>query len=258
MAPEHTDEKQPDTAPPGSPTEAPEPPGYPLELLTSWDETPTLRGLRLRVPRALGSGYRVPGQYLELSHPRHGRGYFALAAAPPDPHDPETVLELLVRRGSPLPDALAELAPGPTAVRAAAVLGSGFPIDDGTHPLLLVASGSGIAPLRAVLQQRTREGGSLRHVALYYGERSEADLAYRGEIEALRERGLQLELVLSRPAAQWSGATGRVQSRLFGSPPPWLGPSTVALLCGQPEMITETSTRLAERGVPASRIRVNY
>lgn len=233
--------------------------GHALDLLAAWDETPTLRGLRLRAPLTLAQSYRVPGQYLEVHHPQHGRGYFALAAAPADPepgaHD--GVLELLVRRGSALPNALAELPTGATELRASAVLGAGFPAELMTRDLLLVATGSGIAPLRAVLQQRAR-GGDLHRVALYFGERSEADLAYRPELERLAQSGLQLELVLSRPPASWQGPTGRVQTRLLASPPSWLGSQTVAFLCGQPTMIADTAAMLTTAGLPSSQIRVNY
>lgn len=235
--------------------------GHALEVLTAWDETPTLRGLRLRVPPHLLKGYRVPGQYLEVSHPLHGRGYFALAAAPPiagEQAGPEPELELLVRRSSPLSEALAALTPGPTELRATGVLGPGFPIDTTTRELILVASGSGIAPLRAVLQQRLRGPQGLRHVALYFGERSEEDLAYRRELEPLRAHGLQLELVLSRPSPGWRGPAGRVQAHLAAAPPPWLGPTTLALLCGQPEMIADATAVLAGRGVPIAQIRLNY
>jgi len=258
---------------------------FPLRVRAAWDETPTLRGLRLHGPRELLQQYHTPGQYLELVHDEAGSGYFAIAAAPtgasPAAADPPRELELLVRRGPGLAGVLAELQPeegasatllaagpaGPVAAQSAQALrtqgirGAGFALAaQAGRDLLLVAAGSGIAPLRAVLQLllRQRERQRFGEVALYYGERTESDFAYRGELEALRAAGVAVELVLSRPPAGWRGGVGYVQDHLRTLPPPWLGPSTVALLCGQSGMISEVTALLTAHQVPPSQILMNY
>lgn len=267
--------------------------GFPLKVRAAWDETPTLRGLRLHGPVELLQQYRTPGQYLELVHTEAGSGYFALAAAPGPAESssatvPHAELELLVRRGPGLAGVLAALQPAEEThalppeppheppprlaghqsardvprllpLRTPGVRGAGFALTElEGRDLLLVAAGSGIAPLRAVLQflrwQRPRFG----QVALYYGERTESDIAYRRELEALRDAAVTVELVLSRPLAGWHGGIGYVQTHLRAAPPPWLGPSTVALLCGQSGMVSEVTALLIQHHVPASQILMNY
>lgn len=312
---------------------------FPLKVRAAWDETPTLRGLRLHGPRELLQQYHTPGQYLELLHDEAGSGYFAIAAAPPAGGNPAAAedlreLELLVRRGPGLAGVLAGLQPeadggailaaaagsasaadtfgaadasgsvgtsgmassvgafvatsaagtfgstntaGASAVASSAgsagapaaesaqglrtqgIRGAGFALAAQVgRDLLLVAAGSGIAPLRAVLQLLRRQRQRFGHVALYYGERTESDFAYRRELEALRAAGVAVELVLSRPPTGWQGGVGYVQDQLRTLPPPWLGPETVALLCGQSGMISEVTALLTAHRVPPSQILMNY
>lgn len=257
---------------------------FPLKVRAAWDETPTLRGLRLHGPRELVQQYHTPGQYLELVHGEAGSGYFAIATAPPataspaipaDPHE----LELLVRRGPGLAGVLAGLQPDDTTAAASlttpaaaapaaaaspalhtqGVRGRGFALAaQGGRDLLLVAAGSGIAPLRAVLQLLRQQRQRFGEVALYYGERTESDFAYRRELEALRAAAVAVELVLSRPPTGWRGGVGYVQDHLRALPPPWLGPGTVALLCGQSAMVNEVTSLLVAHHVPPTQILMNY
>lgn len=275
--------------------------GFPLKVQAAWDETPTLRGLRLHGPAELLQQYQTPGQYLELVHAEAGSGFFALAAAPRSaqlPAGPHTELELLVRHGPGLAGVLAALQPAADAAAATSaaeasadasadaatdrlpslskaavgtgappllplqtpgVRGRGFALSKlAGRDLLLVAAGSGIAPLRAVLQLLRSSRSQFGQVALYYGERTESDLAYRRELTALRDAAVTVELVLSRPPADWSGGRGYVQTELARQPPPWLGPGTVALLCGQSAMISEVTALLRQHHVPPSQILMNY
>ena len=260
---------------------------FPLQVHAAWDETPTLRGLRLRGPAELLQQYRTPGQYLELVHADAGSGFFALAAAPRGAEGPAAAplseLELLIRHGPGLAGVLAALQPAERAhetydspppaappvaaetappillLRTPGVRGRGFALSQlFGRDLLLVAAGSGIAPLRAVLQLLHSQRQQFGRVALYYGERTESDLAYRRELEGLREAGVDVEPVLSRPPPGWTAGSGYVQHYLKRRPPPWLGPSTVALLCGQSAMVSEVTALLRHHNVPPSQILMNY
>lgn len=258
---------------------------FPLRVYAAWNETPTLRGLRLGGPAELLRQYQTPGQYLELIHSEAGSAYFALAAAPasatPD-RLPTGELELLVRRGPGLAGVLAGLlperaaaghdhaagavdgAPGAASrsfspLRTPGVRGAGFALaGQAGRDLLLVAAGSGIAPLRAALQLLLLQRQRFGRIALYYGERIAADLAYQSELAMLRAADVAVELVLTRPPAGWSGGVGYVQTHLRAGPPAWLGPNTAALLCGQPAMISEVTALLTGHRVPPSQILLNY
>lgn len=77
---------------------------------------------------------------------------------------------------------------------------------------IFVATGTGIAPIRAMLQDpRLWESG--REFTLIFGARHEHGLLYREEFEELarRQRNFRFWPVLSRPPEGWQGRTGHVQ-----------------------------------------------
>jgi ferredoxin-NADP reductase len=74
-------------------------------------------------------------------------------------------------------------------------------------PLLLVAGGSGIVPLMAMLRNRAAVG-STAPTRLLYSSRSDADIIYRNELERLDEADQMLEVVHTLTRAQPPGWTG--------------------------------------------------
>src|SRR5207237_6168819 len=83
-------------------------------------------------------------------------------------------------------------------------------------PLLLVAGGSGIVPLMAMIRHRASAGDATA-TRLVYSSRTLEDVIYREEIEELTRRGDGLEafLTLTREEpARWSGYTRRVDGAL--------------------------------------------
>lgn len=115
-------------------------------------------------------------------------------------------------------------------------------------PLLMVAAGSGLAPLLAMLRQAAEEGVS-RAVTVLFGARREEDLFVRAELDALGRdwAGLfRFVPVLSQPGPGWHGACGRVTDHL----PALLEPGAHAYLCGPPAMVDAVATRLADLGLP--------
>jgi NAD(P)H-flavin reductase/ferredoxin len=121
-------------------------------------------------------------------------------------------------------------------------------------PLLLVAGGSGLAPILAILQEAL-SAGVARSVTLLFGAREERDLYALEEIEAIaREwRGsFRFVPVLSAAAddAGWAGERGLVTEKIPGL----LEPGSHALLCGPPAMIDGAIALLRDQGVPRQRI----
>lgn len=83
---------------------------------------------------------------------------------------------------------------------------------------LFVGTGTGVGPLRAMIQSEleasdAQDGPAL---TLLFGCRSEADILYRAEFEALARTHprFSFEPTLSRPEAGWSGRRGYVQTHL--------------------------------------------
>ncbi|TAL87723.1 MAG: ferredoxin--NADP reductase [Rhodanobacter sp.] len=129
-----------------------------------------------------------------------------------------------------------------------------------THPrYLLLATGTGVTPYRAMLPQLERLlAADNREVVLLYGARQEAELLYGEEFEAFAQRhpGFIFHGCLSRqPRAQPrpTDRSGHVQDVLAE-----LGPSAerdIAYLCGNPNMVDAAFAALKEAGLPVSQIR---
>jgi ferredoxin-NADP reductase len=136
---------------------------------------------------------------------------------------------------------------------------------------ILVATGTGIAPLRGFTQWLFPESGEDRSggkdIWLVYGTRHESELYYRQEFEALARRWPNFHYLptLSRPSANWKGLTGYTQEHVariveeraaklgVTLPLPAVDPTTPAselqfdlytYICGLKEMVTAVREKL--------------
>lgn len=121
-------------------------------------------------------------------------------------------------------------------------------------PLLLVAGGSGLAPILALLQQALAEGVS-RPVTLLFGARQQRDLYALDELSAIAAQwrgAFRFIPVLSEAAADsdWQGARGLVTEHL----PAALEAGAHAYLCGPPAMIDSAVALLRGQGVSGEQI----
>ena len=124
----------------------------------------------------------------------------------------------------------------------------------GDAPLLLVAGGSGLAPILAILQEAL-SAGVTRSVTLLFGAREARDLYALEEIESIARQwhgAFRFVPVLSAAAddASWTGERGLVTEKIPGL----LEPGSHALLCGPPAMIDGAIALLREQGVARQRI----
>jgi ferredoxin-NADP reductase len=121
-------------------------------------------------------------------------------------------------------------------------------------PLQLIAGGSGIVPLRAMLAHRAAVSSSVP-ARLLYSARTFQDVIYRDELGQATE-GVRFDLALTRAwPSDWSGLTGRVDSdtvrRLaFGvSERPWV------YICGPTGFVEKVSASMVKDGHPPERIK---
>lgn len=179
--------------------------------------------------------------------------YFAFASAPEDEE-----LEFLVKRaGGDNGQTFYDLESGDT-VELTGIVGHGFPLD--AHrgkDLILIAMGTGVAPLRSTLRHALRRPDDFGQIIVLYGARTPDDFCYRDETATWQAAGVELRQVVSKPDGyEWAGSTGYVQSLLDHVLPDLTEP--IALVCGSPEMITHTRDRLQEMGLPPEAILTNY
>jgi ferredoxin-NADP reductase len=158
-------------------------------------------------------------------------------------------LELLVQidDADPANPHLERLIPG-TPVDVDGPLGTfGLPAD-GESDVLLVAGGTGIAPLRSMLWDAI-EHRPLQKIALIYSVRSVDEIAYEQELSELAASGrLDLRLTITREGPEsWLGPRGRIDAALIQSVVHRA--ETRCVLCGPAGMIADVTTLLVARGI---------
>ncbi|WP_369183556.1 globin domain-containing protein [Streptomyces sp. Y1] len=120
--------------------------------------------------------------------------------------------------------------------------------------LLCLAGGTGIAPIRALVEEAVEYGGRGRSVEVFYGARGAAELY---ELDGLRELAARHPWLAVRPVLSGSGpAEGVLTGELpevVGRFGPWTGRE--AVLSGPPAMVRRGVGVLLRAGVPAERIR---
>jgi alkene monooxygenase reductase len=211
--------------------------------------TDDIRLLRLRPSEPAGLRFAA-GQYVEVEVPGSGgrddRCYSI--ANPPGEHGR---IDLIIKRvpGGRFSARLdGGLRPG-DRLRVRGPMGQ-FTLRLSHRPMVMVATGSGIAPIRSMLHHLAARANQ-RLVTFFYGARTEHDLPLLAEMRGLeREHGwFRFVPVLSRPGSSgsaWSGATGRVTAALGRHLPSCRGHE--AYLCGSPPMVDAATQALLAAG----------
>jgi len=127
-----------------------------------------------------------------------------------------------------------------------------FYLRDSGKPAVLLASGTGYAPIRSILLDALAKGDS-RSFTLYWGDRLLNDLYALDEVRdlAAAHENLTVIPVLSRGASElgWMGRTGYVQDAVLQDLPDLSGHEVYA--CGSPAMIDAARARFTEQsGLP--------
>ena len=137
----------------------------------------------------------------------------------------------------------------------------GFKYDFPTQNVLLFATGSGIAPIRAAMEsgQLNVAGSSTggRTARLYYGVQNPDELCFVDQFGAWEQQGFQIVPVLSQPPADWEGRTGYVQAALEEDGVP-IPRNSGALLCGMKGMAESVKDILLKAGVFEGRVLTNF
>lgn len=119
--------------------------------------------------------------------------------------------------------------------------------DTQTKNLVFMATGTGIAPVKAMLEALAAAPETLddKRIFVYWGGRTEIDLYWQPDFPALN---LTFRPVLSRADTQWSGATGYVQHAVLAENLDLADTSVYA--CGSEAMIHTAREVLTQAGLP--------
>jgi CDP-4-dehydro-6-deoxyglucose reductase, E3 len=200
---------------------------------------PDVVGLVLLPGAQARFSYR-PGQYLSVLLPEGHRRSFSMASA----GGVGRPIELHVRRrpGGRFSDAtVANLQPGDRL----SLEGPFGQVDwrEGRGPAILLGTGTGLAPLKALLEHGLASGGA-RAIHLYWGGRVPTDHYLGAYLERLARRHTRFRFtpLLSRADARWVGRRGYVQDAIAEDFADLHDAQLYA--CGSPDMIHAARDRL--------------
>ena len=226
------------------------------EVVATVAETPRTKSLFMAVPGWTG---HLPGQHVDLRLTAEDgyqvqRSYSI--ASPPE----EERLVLTVERladGEVSPYLVDELRVG-DHLELRGPIGGYFTWDIQVGgPLLLVAGGSGVVPLMAMLRHRVAAGGDVP-VRLLYSSRSADDIIYRAELDRLAADGAGIEVMHTLTRAQppgWTGYTRRIDRALLAEVAWSPAERPLAFICGPTRLVETVATALHEFGHDPRRIK---
>lgn len=207
--------------------------------------------LIMRVTRPASLRFQA-GQHLKLGPAGGRQGTFSIASAPHEPYL-EFCIELIP--GGQVTPALFALAPGAAVDLADGAKGALALAAAAQH--LMVATVTGIAPLRSLLRDALHRGVDGRFLVLHGASHAD-DLPYRAELDALGASDERIEYrpTVSRPGlrrnAGWLRDVGRVDDlarRVAGSLD---SAQTHVYACGNPGMVERMDDELGRMGFDVS------
>ena len=226
------------------------------QVVESRPETPRTKSISLRAPG--WEGHRA-GQHVDVRLTAED-GYqaqrsYSIASAPENGR-----VELLVEcleDGEVSPYLTDELRAG-DELELRGPVGGWFAWDAREGgPLLLVAGGSGIAPLMAMIRHR-KVAGSDASVSLLYSSRSYEEVIFREELEHLAEEdGLfQVTHTLTRTQPDgWTGYDRRIDAEMLGSVAPSPEERPLTFVCGPTPLVESVATALVDLGHDPTRVK---
>ena len=208
---------------------------------------PDVISLKLRFPLNTPFTF-LAGQYVDVIGPGGIRRSYSVANAPAS----DNQLELHIRavQSGAMSQYWFDQAKVSDLLRINGPLGSFFarPLT-GLH-LVFLATGTGIAPVKAMLEQLATAPLDKQPLSatLYWGGREPQDL-YADP--SLWHPSLRYVPVLSRAPGDWTGARGHVQNSLLNDEPDWA--NTVVYACGSDAMIQSAKAELTQASLPTNR-----
>lgn len=205
--------------------------------------------LFLKLPEGKKLNY-IAGQYIDIimSDGRHRT--YSIAGAPRD----DGMIELHIRNveGGRFSDFVFHHLEQKTILRIEGPMGAFYLRQDSQRPMLLVAGGTGLAPIKAIVEA-AQQVGDTREIVLYWGVRSKRDLYFQETVEQWAEsEQFNYVPVLSEPDNDWQGRSGFVHQAVMEDV------SNIAqydvYAAGPPIMVSSARTSFLEAGLPETQI----
>jgi CDP-4-dehydro-6-deoxyglucose reductase, E3 len=211
---------------------------------------PDVAVITLQLPANEALAYRA-GQYIEILLRDNKRRSYSMANAPS--LDAPLTLHIRYMAGGLFTEHVFNSMKEREILRFEGPHGSFFLREDSDKPIVLLASGTGFAPIKALVEHMIHLQ-STRPVSLYWGGRRPLDLYMNALCEewAASLPNFRYVPVVSHalPEDQWTGRTGFVHAAVMADLPDLSGYQVYA--CGAPVVVDSARTDYVERcGLPA-------
>jgi ferredoxin-NADP reductase len=121
-------------------------------------------------------------------------------------------------------------------------------------PLMLIAGGSGVVPLRSMLRHRLRTGSAVP-ARLLYSSRTLPDVIYHGELDQYGD-GVRVICTLTRSQPPgWTGYSGRVTAAMLTETVWPASQHPLAFICGPTSFVEAVAENLIGLGYPPERVK---
>ena len=232
--------------------------GWQLATVTAiHTETPTVSSFSLRVPSWIG--HRA-GQHVDLRLTAED-GYsversYSIASEPEQADEIQITVERI--DGGEVSPFFHDVVAIGDRIELRGPIGGYFVWEAALGgPLFLVAGGSGVVPLMAMLRHRSRAGSQVP-TRLLFSSRHVEEIIYREELDELAsaDDGLEVFHTLTRSQPpRWPGFARRIDERMLAEVLEPLGTAARAYLCGPTALVETAANALVRLGLPPDRVR---
>jgi anaerobic sulfite reductase subunit B len=175
---------------------------FKAEILNIEQETPIEFTLRVKAAVDIN-----PGQFFQLSLPKTGEAPISVSSFSSD------WIEFTIRAVGRLTNVLQNLKVG-DAIFLRGPYGNGFPLDQFSgRDLVIVAGGSGLAPVRPLIQQAINGSLQVKSLRLITGFKNSNGILFSRNLKKWAEK-CDLTLTIDKPEKGWSGKTGMVTEHI--------------------------------------------
>jgi len=130
---------------------------------------------------------------------------------------------------------------------------------EGEYPKIAqLAGGIGITPFISMCKNATDKRLSSK-ITLFYGCRTENDIAFKQELEKMQEQNKNLKIVfmVNEASSHWKGATGVINAEMIKKELPDYK-DNLFYVCGPPPMVKAMETLLESIGLPKTQLKLEY
>ena len=130
---------------------------------------------------------------------------------------------------------------------------------EGEYPkIALLAGGIGVTPFVSIIKNATDKPLNSK-ITLFYGCRTENDIAFRQELEKMQQENKNLKVVFSvnEASSQWKGQVGLINANMIMKELPDYK-ENMFYLCGPPPMVEAMEKLIVSIGLQKEKLKLEY